>query len=143
MSHSINIDTNIQVVFVKSIGDFDMSTDNTVFEDILKHQDYVPGMNILRDFSEQPIPAETSFRNLNRLRIDRLNKTDQKLGPCKIAIVVANAASYAKAHQFIVTGRLKVNPVERKLFRKIAVARDWLGIPKDYQIEYTNWDQFP
>ena len=58
------------------------------------------------------------------------------LGKCRWATIVANAQSYAKVHQFIVTGRLGSHQVEQKPFRNIEKARKWLGIPADYKIQH-------
>jgi hypothetical protein len=61
---------------------------------------------------------------------------DEKIGECKWAAVVGDGRSYAKIHQSIVSRRLDGYPVERRVFRDIDKAREWLEIPAGYVISY-------
>ena len=43
------------------------------------------------------------------------------------AILAADVTGYAKIHQYIVSGRLYKSRVQRKAFRDIEKAKEWLG----------------
>lgn len=135
MPYSIYIDPAVNCVFVESSGPFTVGPWDDAIKEFLAHPDYRQGLNILRDISKQIIPADLTFQTIS-VEVKRRNlETDETLGDCRLAILVGDPQSYAKAHQFIVAGRLRKSPVERKAFRELKTAKEWLGIPEDYEIK--------
>ena len=136
MAWTINIDHEVNCAFLKFDSSFKISHISESAQDIVNHPDFKTGINILRDSRELKIPSDITFKSLSEESLRIINEINQKMGECKAAVVVGDSQSYAKFHQFIVTGRLTTNPVERKVFRDIAAAREWLDIPPDYEIKF-------
>ena len=136
MPYTFYIEPDLGCVFAKSTGKFELDIVSQIFSKILNHPQYEQGMNILRDFSEVTVPKDISYQFITQENKRRYQEVDQHLGNCRLALLVRDAQSYAKVHQFIVSGRLSTNPVERKLFRDIGKAREWIDIPEDYVIHY-------
>ena len=136
MPFDFHIDPEVNCVFFRTTGPHSVDEVALVFDEILAHPDFRKGMNVLRDMRTQQVPPDTTFKTIS----DRAKQThiyiDLDLGGCKLAIVVGDAVSYAKVHQFIVTGRLSQSPVERKPYRNLEDAKHWLGISEDYDIKY-------
>ena len=66
-----------------------------------------------------------------------LDMVDRDLGTDrKIAWVLGNAHDYKVIHQWCAVERLNLNLAERKPFRDIKSAMNWLGIPDEYEIKY-------
>ena len=135
MAYTMHIDPDINCVFFKHYGPISVDEFVKSFSDILEHPDYRAGMNILRDNSDQQFPADISFEAI-AASSKRVKEQDSGLGDCKWASVVGDAQSYSKVHQYITSGRLSENPIERRVFREMEKAREWLGIPVDYEIKY-------
>ena len=93
-------------------------------------------MNMLHDFSDVKFPSDISYDSLS----DSFKRNTQQYGGmvvnCQSAIVVGDAQSYMKIHQYLVSGRLDHSSVQRKAFRNIEKAKAWLGLPGDYEIKY-------
>jgi len=107
-----------------------------VVKELLDHPDRRPGMNILIDSQETPLPKDMTFKYISKLRKTEIEGEDKELGPCRWATLVGDVFSYSKIHQFIITGRLSTTPVERKPFRDMQEAKKWLGVPDDYEIKW-------
>ena len=140
MSHSFYIDLNLNCVFAKTTEHFELDFASNIFSKIISHPDYKMGMNIFRDFTEVAVPEDISYKYISRENKRRSEGVDQQLGKCKLAIVVRDVQSYKKVHQYIVSGRLSSNPVDRKVFRDIEKAKLWLEIPENYQFNYSDID---
>jgi len=141
MAWAINIDPEVNCVFFTFGGDFNINKLGDSVLNILNHPDYRRGMNILRDGRHKPIPSDVTFKTISEEAKRSQFEYDKKLGPCRWATVVSDGQSYAKVHQFIVTGRLADNPVERKVFRDIEKAMEWLGLPEGYEIKNTTSEE--
>ncbi len=139
MPYTVHIDPDVNCVFFKFFGEFEVGLAPRSINDILDHPDYRDGMNFLRDIRDQPLPQDITFKSISERAKKVLKESDSKVGKCKLAIVVGDAHTYAKMHQFIVTGRLGTNPVERKIFREIEPALAWLGVTADYKILYPKY----
>ena len=133
MPYDMYIYPEVNCVFFRHYGTFSVDDFVKSFSDILDHPDYRIGMNILRDNREQKFPADLSFDAI-AASSKRVKDQDKGLGNCKWVSVVGDAQSYAKVHQYITSGRLSENPIERRVFRDMDKAREWLGIPGDYKI---------
>jgi len=93
-------------------------------------------MNVLRDIRKQTISEDWSYHSMSKEAQTQMERHDTILGKCKWAVLVPDANFYAKVHQFITTGRLGNHLVERKPFRELDAALEWLGVPTDYEIKY-------
>ncbi len=136
MPWHIHIDPELNCVFVKYYGDFEIDQIRGAAEDVSNHPDYREGMNFLRDCREQKISKDISFHTLADEAHSVFDKYDPERGHCRTAIVAGDAESYSKIHQYVVSGRLSHTGVERMAFRDIAKAKEWLGLPKDYKVEF-------
>ncbi len=110
MAYLIHIDPEVNCVFSKFWGPHDFGEMDQSTSDIIAHPDYKPGMNILRDFREQILPEDLSFKSLTEESQRQQQRHDQLLGRCRWAVLCRDANMYAKVHQFIVTGRLATFP---------------------------------
>ena len=136
MPWTIYIDPDVNCAFAKYYGAFDIGEIRSSSEEIYNHPDHRVGMNSLRDVRDQIIPSDVSFRSLSNEAKNIMNEFDSKLVNCRMAIVASEVQSYAKIHQYIVAGRLSKSPIERKGFRDMERAKEWLGLPDSYQIKY-------
>lgn len=139
MAYDMYIDPDVSCVFFRHYGPISVDDFVKSFSDILEHPDYRPGMNILRDNRDQQFPADLSFDAIAKSS-KRVKDADRGIGNCKWAAVVGDAQSYAKVHQYIASGRLSENPIERRVFRDMDKARDWIGIPINYVIKFPDPD---
>ena len=140
MPWTIHIDPDVNCAFAMYYGAFDILAIRSSSEEIYNHPDYRVGMNSLRDVRDQVIPSDVSFKSLSKEAKNIMDEFDSKLDNCKMAILAGDAQSYAKIHQYIVAGRLGKTPIERKGFRDMEKAKEWLGIPEDYEIKYPSDD---
>jgi hypothetical protein len=136
MAWKISVDADVNCVFIKHYGAFELADVLGTAEDIFGHPDYRAGMSILRDRSEQGITADIHYKSLAGKINDTMGMLGPRIGRCKTAIVVGDAQNYAKVHQFTVAGRLGEYPSQRKPFRDIENALRWLGLPEGYEITY-------
>ena len=93
-------------------------------------------MNFINDFSEQRLPPDLPFKTVAEESKPIVRDYNVKFGRCKGALVAGDAQSYAKLHQFIEAARFTNNPVERKAFRDLDKAKEWIGLPAGYAIVY-------
>jgi|TARA_B100000315_G_C14592187_1_gene596532 hypothetical protein len=136
MPYTIFIDPAVNCVFTKLAGDFDLDNREQSLEMVLNHPDFKIGMNMLRDARDLTYPEEATFKYISEIAEEKLRKYDESFGNCRWATVVADARSYAILHQFVITGRFNKSKVERKPFRDIEAAKEWLGIPENYEIKF-------
>ena len=54
----------------------------------------------------------------------------------KVAWVVGDPHDFKLVHQLCALGRLNHFDTDRKEFRDIAKAKEWLNIPADYEIKF-------
>jgi len=135
MAYRYYIDPSVNCVFIQHV---DLVKQNEIREAvalILADANYRTGMNFLRDANQAPFSEKFEDRSIedgnNRVRkID-----DLQIGSCRVAWVVANGNDYGIIHRFSVSSRFE-QAVERKPFRELEKAREWLGIPDEYQINY-------
>ena len=136
MSYAIIIDPMVNCVFIKFGGTHVDGIREKSLEDTINNPNFKMGMNFWQDVRDQPFPSDTSYKYLKEKSNLAREKYDALIGKCRWATIVSDAEEYARVHQFVVTGRLRPDLVERKPFRDIIKAREWLGIPEDYEIEF-------
>jgi len=107
-------------------------------DEILTHQDFRMGLNILRDAREAVQPDVYGYHFFLQESPKRLNRFESAFGDCKLAWVINDAQEFAKVHQFTLARRLSDDTIERKPFKTIEAAKDWLNIPEDYQITFAD-----
>ena len=136
MAWTICIDPDVNCAFIKRYGTFDINDRLNAVKSMLSHPDFQSGMNTMHDARDVQIPPDVSFESLaesfKRINQEYVAKVDRG----KAAIVAGDAQSFAKIHQYLVSGRLDKSPVERKAFRDIEKAMAWLGLPEGYEIKY-------
>ena len=137
MSYTIHVDPDVNCVFIKFSGSFEIGDMGKSVNELLVHPNYRQGMNILRDAREQAFPEDITYESISKEAKRYLAEFDQKMGVCKLAILVGDPKSYVKVHQFIVSGRLSSSLVERNVFRDAEKAKVWLGIPEKYEIKFS------
>jgi|GEM_PF-342982 hypothetical protein len=93
------------------------------------------GMNILRDVSLTKLPDFLDYRWLNNNSPRRMKEIYRTMDNCRIGWLVGNAQDYGKLHRWVAS-QLRSASVERKPFRELADALEWLDIPPDYKINY-------
>ena len=103
---------------------------------MLDHPNHRSNMNMLHDFSDVKFPSDISYDSLSDSFKRNMQQYGDEVVNCKSAVVVGDAQSYIKIHQYIVSGRLEKSSVERKAFRDIEKAKEWLGLPEGYEIKY-------
>jgi hypothetical protein len=129
------IDPEINCVFVQHYDAVDYGEGLDAFDEVLQDLSFHIGLNILHDLSRADLPeilSEVKYLTDNRRRVAEI---DTRLGQCRVAFVVKSADDFAIAHRISITIR-PVTQVERKPFRDLGKAREWLGIPDDYEIKY-------
>ena len=137
MPWTTHIDPDVNCVFTKFYGTFEVDQITGAAEDMFNFPEYRVGMNFLRDSREQQIPIDLSYKAISNEAKQMIDKFGDRHGMrCKSALVAGDAQSYAKLHQYIVTGRLSETYVRRKAFRDIEKALRWLDIPEGYEIIY-------
>ncbi len=135
MTCTYYIDTSLECVFSRHIGDFVPGEAADMILSLFDDPAYKKGYNILRDSSRVELPEEHSFKFFKEAGRQQQDRIAGRLGDCRIAWVVGSAKDYAKAHQWALTRRLSTN-ISRQAFRDIKKARAWLDIPNDYEIKY-------
>jgi len=136
MAWKISIDPDVNCVFIKHHGAFEIDDILHTAEDIFNHPDHRAGMSILRDLSDHGFQPGIHYKSLAEKIKDMIRAFGPRIGRCKTAFVVGDGQNYAKVHQFTVAGRLGDYPIERKPFRDLGDALRWLDLPEGYQINY-------
>jgi hypothetical protein len=136
MPYKYIIDTNVNCSFIRHEEPFNILNFAQSGDDRLDHPDFVAHMNFVHDLTCLVIPADIEFKTISNESKRIIREYNQRFGECKGAIVVGDAKSYAKIHQFIEAGRFTNNPVDRKVFRDMDKALEWVGVPSDYKVNY-------
>ncbi len=141
MPFSYYIDSNVNCVFIRSIGKIPLFGTQEVIQKILDDQDFDPGMNMLFDTSRSKLPSEWNYKFFT----DSNSGVNQDLfvgqTDFKMAWVVADGKDFAKFHQMILSTRLSLNIVERKVYRDVETAKLWLGLQGKYKINESSFSK--
>ena len=136
MAYTYYIDPKVNCIFIRQFGEFEVGDGFLSFEAISHDPLLDPTMNILRDLRGVSIPMfyGESVEEMLKVR-ERLERATSFFESCLNAWIVSSSEDFAIAHRWSVTTRLDPR-ITRRPFRDIAKARDWLGIPEDYEIKY-------
>ncbi|MBT4938633.1 MAG: hypothetical protein HON14_05835 [Rhodospirillaceae bacterium] len=136
-SFQIRIDLEVNCAFIRHIGQIGLAEVPESFDKILAHPKFRKGINILRDASEAVQPENYGYKFFQKDSPQRLAKYEQPFGNCKLAWVISNPREFAMVHQFTLARRLSEDTIERQPFKTIEAAKEWLNIPEDYEISYS------
>tara|TARA_B100000315_G_scaffold161555_1_gene150045 strand:- start:5747 stop:6172 length:426 start_codon:yes stop_codon:yes gene_type:complete len=136
-SFQIRIDLEINCAFIRHIGQMDVADVPDSFDKILAHPKFRKGINILRDASEAVQPEEYGYKYFQKESPQRVGKYEQAFGNCKLAWVISNPREFAIIHQFTLSRRMSEDVIERRPFKTIDAAKEWLNIPENYVISYS------
>jgi len=140
MAYSFYIDTAIDCVFIQHFGDYEIGEGICSVEAFVREPSYHNNMNILRDFRQTTLPSNFGESPIVIESQKRMKDNDELLaGACQIALVVGSAKDYGIMHRYTVSYRLGTL-AERRPFRDIAKARNWLEIPDGYEIKISTSD---
>ena len=102
----------------------------------LRHSDFVPGLNVLRDTREVALPDVMDFKWFKSdFKDTYAAKHRVPIQQAKFAWVVNSKLDYSKAHLWALVNRT-THGQKRRSFRQISDAFTWLDIPPDYKIDY-------
>ncbi|MDP6642840.1 MAG: hypothetical protein QGF16_02045 [Rhodospirillales bacterium] len=135
MACEFYLDLDVNCVFFRHTGPFDIDEIFQRLEDFARHPEISPGINVLRDMRESPFSEEYRFDHLYAHHLSQVRWTYNLLGRCKSAWIAGSARDFGVIHRWVAHGRLRSVPQERRCFRDIDTARKWLEIPEDYKIE--------
>ncbi len=134
------IDTKANCVHIRHTGTFDAREFEEYFGVLITDPEFLPSMNFIQDLRQCDIPDEIDYSVISSELRDIASRIDSNLSACHMAIVAKNPQDYAKVHQFIVALRFAKTSVERRAFRDMDKAREWIGLPKDYEIKFPSDD---
>ncbi|MDP6428264.1 MAG: hypothetical protein QGH73_03265 [Rhodospirillales bacterium] len=135
MAHDFYIDPDVNCIFVRHFDEMRVGEGFDSIMVLLADPEFHRGLNILRDTRQVSIPdiyADT--RELINAR-EQMKSYAENFQSSRFAWVVGSAADYAIVHRWSATTRLDAH-VERRPFRDMMKAKEWLGIPGDYEIRY-------
>lgn len=136
MTCRYSIDKEQNCVFVQYYGELGDREFEEQLSDLLSQPNYKKGMNILRDVRSTTLPLAWDFDWLKRMAL-RIAHNNESLGHDRlVAWVVGNSNDYMTIHKFSTLGQLNLYRADRRPFRDISEALEWLDIPNDYEIVY-------
>lgn len=130
------IDAAVNCVFIEHVGEFAAGDGPANLRDILADPAFRPGMNFLRDASRTMLPAEFGYQYFVRTKEKVMGAIEMQIGTADMAWVVGSARDFAAIHQLCVSNRLTPDGLQRRPFRGIESAFNWLELPADYQIRH-------
>ena len=138
MAWNYYIEPDLNCVFFIHCGDFTIEEVGESFQQLMADPKFHSEMNLIRDLRSISMPTDYDYKTISSEAREVFSRFDQRMGHSKLAIVVNDRHDYIIAHQWIVTGRVSTFPVERKPFRDMEKAKEWIGIPIDYEIKMPN-----
>ena len=136
MNSQYTIDSKLNCVFIHESGDYDMHDAGQLWGKLFDDPGFHPPVNILWDMRQCDISDEIDFTVISTKMREGIRPIDKLLRACRIALVMKNGHCYAKAHQFTVALRFEDTAVERKVFREITPALQWLDVPENFKPTY-------
>jgi hypothetical protein len=135
MAHTHYINDELKCAFVRYYDRFEKYEGFDALGDIVDNPLYQIGMDIIHNLSATSFPDNFGDGPIRKAGRERLAEYDRKTGICRIAWVVGSASDYAMGHRWVVSTRL-TSEIERRVFRSIDEAKEWLRIPEDYAITH-------
>ncbi len=137
MPYRLKIDAKINCAFIQHYGEVDSEEVLEQVKSLSDHPDFIPGMNMLRDFSLTQIPNEYNIERFKAGYEGWIKKNDRALGSGrKVAWVLKDKEDFITIHKFCAYTRLNSMVAAREPFRNIENALKFLDVPQDYVIEY-------
>jgi hypothetical protein len=133
MSYEVTLDTDVNCAFIHHKGQIGLEEIPASLDEVLAHPNFTKGMNILRDSRNARQPDEYGYDFFTSNSSQRLSKFESAFGICKLAWVISDAREFAIVHQYTLARRMSEDLIERQPFRTIQSAKEWLGIPPEYQ----------
>ena len=130
------IDTDVNCVFIEHIGAFEVGDGPARLWDILGNPAFRPGMKFFRDTSRTALPDAFGYAFFACTKKHSMSAIEERIGGADVAWLVGSARDFTVIHQLSVCTRLTPKGLQRRPFRTIDSAFDWLGLPLDYQIRF-------
>ncbi len=129
-------DTDVNCVFIEHIGTFGVGEGPANIWDILADPAFRPGMKFFRDASRTVLPEAFGYAYFVCTKNHCMGEIEERIGATDMAWLVGNARDFAVIHQLSGCTRLTPKGLQRRPFRTIESAFDWLGLPPGYHIRY-------
>lgn len=130
------IDAGINCVFIEHVGEFVCGEGPANLAKILRDPAFRPGMKFFRDSTRTSLPAEFGYEYFARTKEQSMGAIEKQIGAVKMAWLVDGAHDFTIIHQLSVCNRLTPTGLQRRPFRGIESAFNWLELPADYQIRH-------
>ena len=130
------IDAGVNCVFIEHAGEFVRGEGPANLAEKLRDPAFRPGMNFFRDCSSTTLPTEFGYEYFARTKEQSMGAIEKEIGAVKMAWLVNGAHDFTIIHQMSVSSRLTTAGVQRRPFRGIESAFNWLELPADYQIRF-------
>jgi hypothetical protein len=126
----------VNCVFIEHVGEFVSGEGPANLAEILRDPAFRPGMNFFRDSASTSLPAEFGYAYFARTKERSIGAIEKQIGSVKMAWLVDGANDFTIIHQLSVSTRLTPAGLQRRPFRSIESAFNWLELPADFQIRY-------
>ena len=134
MSYDFCIDPKVNCVFVRYV-DFVRGEGVEAINRAIEHDDFRPGMNILRDTRNHELPDFLDYNWFKNDFEEIYREQHLLMQGSKFAWLVGTSADFAKAHSWSLVTRTTQGQ-NRMAFRNLRQSLDWLGVPADYTISF-------
>ncbi len=137
MAYRFNIDKTVNCVLAQHFGTFEVTDAANQLNALLSHDEYIPGINLLRDVSSPTLPSEYDYELYRYFSSTVMPSVYTNLGTeRKVAWIISNPRDFKIVHQWCVVKRLNELVFDRRPFRSIENAMKWLEIPDGYEVSY-------
>jgi hypothetical protein len=128
MTYEVNFEHDPHYVSIEAQGDIPTyATQETVFK-ILNSPIYRPGTALLFNLLSARLPKDWSFKFFSNTDNGLQEKVFEDYEKFKMAFVVCDGVDFAKVHQMILSYRLSAVYVERRGFRDMESAVNWIKV---------------
>jgi hypothetical protein len=134
MSYRLYVEPRLKCAFAQFVGDIREGEGRDAIDELIASDEFKYGFHILMDVSDGKLTFSLSFQYVSGDLAQRAVYEDAALGPCKVAYVSRHQDDRAAMRQIATVG--EPYAVARQVFRDVAAARDWLGVPAGYVIDY-------
>ena len=135
MAYDWYFDRSENCLFFQHSGQIQFGEPIASLEVALREQEYSQGLNILRDISQATLPDTFDDPQFAIGFREKLQNLFQNRKEAQFAWVVGDAQQFAVIHRWAARLRFSKD-FEISPFRELDDAREWLGLPADYEIKY-------